>query len=83
MMIEIITSYLVFSWVIPAVIIFASNFEWGLQWINPIVIYRNVPVNWFGCVILTILAHIVVGPFLAMSYWFYKLCTVGRKWEDD
>lgn len=63
MMIEIITSYLVFSWVIPVVIIFASNFEWGLQWINPIVIYRNVPVNWFGCIILTILAHIVVGPF--------------------
>lgn len=81
-MIDIITTYLVFSWVIPTIIMFSSDFEYGLQWINPIVIYNNVPVNWFGCIVLTILAHIVVGPFLAMSYWFYKLCTIGRKWED-
>ena len=50
----------------------------GLQWINPIVIYNNVHVNWFGCIVLTILAHIVAGPW-ACLYWFYKLCTVGRK----
>lgn len=50
----------------------------GLQWINPIVIYDNVSVNWFGCIVLTILAHIVAGPW-TIFYWFYKLCTVGRK----
>ena len=50
----------------------------GLQWINPIVIYNNVHVNWFGCIVLTILAHIAAGPW-ACLYWFYKLCTVGRK----
>lgn len=50
----------------------------GLQWINPIVIYDNVHVNWFGCIVLTILAHIVAGPWVCL-YWFYKLCTVGRK----
>ena len=50
----------------------------GLQWINPIVIYNNVHVNWFGCIVLTILAHIIAGPW-ACLYWFYKLCTVGRK----
>lgn len=53
----------------------------GLQWINPIVIYNNVHVNWFGCIVLTILAHIIAGPW-ACLYWFYKLCTVGRKQED-
>ena len=60
--------------------------EIGLQWINPIVIYNNVHVNWFGCIVLTILAHIIAGPW-ACLYWFYKiiivgiykLCTVGRK----
>lgn len=78
-MIDIIATYLVFSWVIPTVLMFSSNFEVGLQWINPVVIYDNVPVNWFGCIVLTILAHIAVGPFLAAGYWFYKLCTVGRK----
>ena len=50
----------------------------GLQWVNPIVIYNNVPVNWFGCIVLTILAHITAGPWVIV-YWFYKLCTVGRK----
>ena len=50
----------------------------GLQWINPIVIYNNVPVNWFGCIVLTILAHIAAGPWVVF-YWFYKLCTIGRK----
>ena len=50
----------------------------GLQWINPIVIYDNVPVNWFGCIVLTILAHIAAGPWV-IFYWFYKLCTIGRK----
>lgn len=50
----------------------------GLQWINPIVIYNNVSVNWLGCIVLTILTHIVAGPWIIV-YWFYKLCTVGRK----
>ena len=50
----------------------------GLRWINPIIIYNNVPVNWFGCIVLTILAHIVAGPWVVF-YWFYKLCTIGRK----
>ena len=59
-------------------IIMISLEKVGLQWINPIVIYNNVHVNWFGCIVLTILAHIVAGPW-ACLYWFYKLCTVGRK----
>ena len=59
-------------------IIMISLGKVGLQWINPIVIYNNVHVNWFGCIALTILAHIVAGPW-ACLYWFYKLCTVGRK----
>ena len=59
-------------------IIMISLEKVGLQWINPIVIYNNVHVNWFGCIVLTILAHIVAGPW-ACLYWFYKLCTIGGK----
>lgn len=77
-MIDILAGYFIITIVIPVMFMFISNFEYGLQWINPIVIYNNVPVNWFGCIILTILAHIVAGPW-ACVYWFYKLCTVGRK----
>lgn len=55
-----------------------SGVEVGLQWINPIVIYNNVSVNWFGCIVLTILAHAIAGPWVCL-YWLYKLCTVGRE----
>lgn len=53
-----------------------SNFSF----VNPLVIYKNIKVNWAGCIILTIIFNIV---FLAVSipYWIYKLFTVGRK-ED-
>ena len=54
-------------------------FNWGFQWINPRYIYQNVQVNWFGCIVLTILAHLAAGPIISIIYWFYKLCTVGRK----
>lgn len=63
-------------------LIVAVEGDTGWQWINPVIIYQNVPVNWFGCIILTILAHIAAGPIWVSLYWFYKLCTVGRKWED-
>lgn len=78
-MIDILAGYFAFTLFIPLLFMFISNFEYGLQWINPIVIYRNVPVNWFGCIVLTIVAHIAAGPIWISGYWFYKLCTVGRK----
>ena len=45
---------------------------------NPRAIYRNNRVNYFGCAMLTLLAHILC-PVIAFCYWFYVLCTVGRK----
>lgn len=45
---------------------------------NPRAIYRNRRVNYFGCAMLTLLAHIL-SPLVAFCYWFYVLCTVGRK----
>lgn len=77
-MVDIIAGYIIITAILPLILMFESYFEVGLQWINPIVIYNNVPVNWFGCIVLTILAHIAAGPWVVF-YWFYKLCTVGRK----
>ena len=45
---------------------------------NPIRAYKEYKVNWFGCIMLVLLAHILFLP-IAIIYWFYKLCTVGRK----
>ena len=77
-MTDIIAGYIIITTIIPAILMFESEFKVGLQWVNPIVIYNNVPVNQFGCIVLTLLAHIAAGSW-AVFYWFYKLCTVGRK----
>ena len=46
--------------------------------LNPIAIYQSTNVNVFGCIMLTILGHLLL-PWVAPFYWFYKLCTVGRR----
>lgn len=70
------TIFTTFIWFI---LLCEKAFEWGFQWINPRYIYQTIQVNWFGCIILTILAHLAAGPIISIIYWFYKLCTVGRK----
>ncbi len=53
----------------------------GFAFCNPIVIYENVNVNWFGAIFLALLANIFFLP-AAIVYWIYKLCAVGRKEEE-
>ena len=50
----------------------------GLCFCNPKWIYNHTKTNWFGTALLTILANVAFGP-AALCYWFYKLCTVGRR----
>lgn len=45
---------------------------------NPIRVYKEYKVNWFGCIMLVLLAHILFLP-IAIIYWFYKLYTCGRR----
>lgn len=52
--------------------------DFNFSFVNPFVIYENVNVNWFGAVLLTIGANLLF-PVISVCYWFYKLCTVGRK----
>ena len=54
------------------------RFADGLEFVNPLYIYRQVQVNWFGAFFLAIVFS-ALSPLLAFGYWFYKLCTVGRK----
>lgn len=51
---------------------------YGLCFCNPKWIYNHTKTNWFGTICLTILANMAFGP-AALCYWFYKLCTVGRR----
>jgi hypothetical protein len=45
---------------------------------NPKEIYNNTEVNWFGCIMLTILFNLLC-PAMTIGYWLRWLCTVGRK----
>ena len=48
------------------------------KFLNPKTLYEKHKVNKFGCVMLTLFYHIVFCVH-AIWFWFYKLCTVGRK----
>lgn len=61
--------------------------DWGLlpKLFNPITIYNEHRVNYFGCFMLMIFYHAILAPF-AIGYWMYMLgklfvwlCTVGRR----
>ena len=49
----------------------------NFSFVNPIVIHDNIGVNWFGAILLAIVFNILL-PAIAIPYWIYKLCTVGR-----
>ena len=52
----------------------------GLEFVNPVYIYRNCRVNVFGAILVASLLSLIC-PIGTICYWIYKLCTVGRK-ED-
>lgn len=51
----------------------------GWEICNPYWSYQyHTSVNWFGAIALSLL-YSILCPIGAICYWFYKLCTVGRK----
>lgn len=50
----------------------------NFSFVNPKVIYKRVKVNWFGAWFIAITITILI-PAVAIPYWIYKICTVGRK----
>ena len=50
----------------------------GFAWLNPCFIYRHAKVNWFGAAFLALIANAALSA-IAIVYWFYKLCTIGRR----
>ena len=49
-----------------------------LSFMNPIKIYKTYKVNYFGAAIICIIYNLLC-PIGSIGYWFYKLCTFGRK----
>lgn len=51
----------------------------GWELCNPYWSYKyHYSVNWFGAIIIS-LVYTILCPIAALIYWFYKLCTIGRK----
>ena len=51
----------------------------GFEICNPYWAYKyHKSVNWFGAFIVSLL-YTALCPITAIFYWFYKLCTVGRR----
>ena len=48
------------------------------SFVNPIKIYKTYKVNYFGAAIICIIYNLLC-PIGSIGYWFYKLCTFGRK----
>ena len=49
------------------------------SYLNPIFLYDyHSNLNWFGVILLTLFYNLLC-PVATIIYWFYKLCTVGRK----
>ena len=51
----------------------------SFEYLNPLFLYDyHNKLNWFGVICLTLLYNLLC-PLITIGYWFYKLCTVGRK----
>ena len=48
------------------------------SYVNPIKIYKTYRVNYFGAALICIIYNLLC-PIGSIGYWFYKLCTFGRK----
>ena len=74
----ILTLYILINIIVLVGILVDADCGANFSFVNPFVIYENIKVNWFGAVLLTILANVCL-PVCAIPYWIYKLSTVGRK----
>lgn len=50
----------------------------GWELCNPYWYYQYFQVNGLGAVMLSLVYNLLC-PIGAVIYWFYKLCTIGRK----
>lgn len=76
-MVEFFVIWAVINFVVLFALAIASVDGANLSFVNPLVIYDNIDVNWFGAWFLAIIANVAL-PAVAVLYWIYKICTVGR-----
>lgn len=83
-MIEIASWYIIIAGAAHFIsLIYILDLFVGLSFFNPIRNYKTwTRMNWFGVILGTTFLHVLL-PVYAVGYWFYKLCTFGRKQERE
>jgi hypothetical protein len=78
----VVITCLLLAWQLLGALILGYTSKVGseieLQRVNPLYTYKRYHVNWFGAAVVALIFNCVC-PVLSFCYWFYKLCTVGRK----
>lgn len=65
--------------VLPCLVWNFEKYTTGWELCNPYWSYKyHTNVNVFGAIMLSLL-YTILCPIGAICYWFYKLCTIGRK----
>ena len=79
---QIITVLIVALWIASTGPLIGYSIDYGFEsledWFDPIVKYESSEFNLFGVIIITVVFNTAFAP-MAILYWFYKLCTVGRR----
>jgi hypothetical protein len=72
----------VILWVVAMIIVAVSiESNWcccNFNLLQPNIIYHNTKLNYFGVGVVCLALNLFFLP-VALCYWFYKLCTVGRR----
>lgn len=78
-MLGIILIVIGFTTIVEVFAFLDPYFDWDFSFFNPVCNYEQwCNMNWFGVIFFTLLINITC-PVYALCYWFWKLCTVGRK----
>ena len=79
MSIEQIVVSLILGTMLEAAAILQFDYDYAFNIFYPIINYKHWKnMNWFGVILFTTILNLVC-PVLSIGFWFFKLCTVGRK----
>lgn len=81
-MLQIIAVLIAALWIASIGPLLGYSLDYGVESLedifDPIVKYENSDFNLFGVIVLTVILNTVFMP-MAIVFWFYKLCTIGRR----
>ena len=79
---QIIAVLIVALWIGSTGPLIGYSIDYGFESLedmfDPAVRYQSGEFNLFGVIVITVILNTVFAP-MAILYWFYKLCTVGRR----